>query len=132
MSNPILTVENVSEIFFDCLAGEDNKATALIVEGVINKFGFDVKKLESHKAEIATLLNELPEQFHQNSGGGWSFLNACVDKHDRQWGEHMNIEQLVVLGIGAKLAEWTMTSMRDILPGGMPYFVVKDLKHEDS
>lgn len=51
----------------------------------------------------------------------------CLFRDGEQWGEHRNIEQLLVLGIGTKQAKMLMP--RDTwaaLPGGMPYFMVCD------
>lgn len=121
-----LTAENVETVFLDCLFrdGEDT-STAKIVDGVISRFGFHPTRLESHKSEIAELLDELPGEFHASNGGGSSFLNACMTKGGDQWGEHRNIEQLLSLGIATGNAKMLMPrEMWNILPGGMPYFVV--------
>ena len=87
------------------------------------KCGFHPQRLESHKAEIKQLLAQLPHQF--NEGGGWTFLNACVTEAGDQWGEHRNIDQLLMLGVASKLAEYCMPrEFWPVLPGGMPYFKV--------
>jgi len=126
-----LTADKVNEIFKDCLfpygtSQESLTDDATIVDSVTCKFGFDPVKIELHKPEIHNLLKQLPEKFQELSGGGWSFLNACVDKDGIQWGEHMNIEQLLSLGIAADLAAFLMPrDMWQVMPGGMPYFVVR-------
>ena len=128
MTESILTAEKVETITKDCLFhdGEDT-SKAIKVLGLVNNFGFHPERLKGHKEEIKTLLMELPETFHQSGGGGWSFLNACNDKNNRQWGEHINMEMLFVLGIGVGLAKWQMPrDMWSVLPGGMPYVVVLD------
>lgn len=120
----MLTAKIVSEVFMDCLfkAGEDT-SNAKIVEGVVATFGFNPDRLESHKAEIVALLAELPVEFSK----GWTFLNACLDRNGRQWGEHTNIEQLVCLGIAVdKVAYCLPKDLWSVLPGGMPYFQVKE------
>ena len=92
---------------------------------MINNYGFHPDRLETHKTEIAELLAELPDNFQAEIGGGWSFLNACMTKDDKQWGEHRDIECLVALGIATDQAKWMMPrDMWSILPGGMPYFSV--------
>jgi len=132
----MLTAEKVGEIFENCLFPEGTKPENLIVDpilvdGVTVNVGFDPKKVELHKEEISKLLSCLPEEFHELSGGGWSFLNACLDKDGRQWGEHMHVEQLLCLGIAADLVEYLMPrEMWNILPGGMPYFVVRKKSNE--
>lgn len=110
----------------DCMFkdGEDI-SDAKIAEGVITKFGFHPSRLESHRIEIGELLAELPEQFQQSKGGGWSFLNACMTKDDDQWGEHRDIDQLLCLGIAIDQAKILMSrEMWSAFPGGMPYFSV--------
>lgn len=119
-----LTAKNVETIFLDCLFrdGEDT-STAKIVDGVVSKFGFHPARVETHKSEIAELLDGLPDEFRADKGGGWSFLNACVTKNGDQWGEHRNIEQLLALGIASDQAKILMPrELWGMMPGGMPYF----------
>jgi hypothetical protein len=121
-----LTSSNVEKIFEDCLFkdGEDT-STAILVDGVLSKFGFHPDRIVSHKGEIGEMLRSLPDDFHLNKGGGMSFMNACVTKDGIQWGEHRNIEQLLVLGIASGQAKILMPrNMWNLFPGGMPYFVV--------
>lgn len=130
----ILTAEAVEKVFNDCLFGaeEVSKTTpeppegAIIVDGIVNRFGFNLGRLESHREEVKAFLAELPDGFQEGKGGGWSFLQACMTRDGNQWGEHRNMEQLFVLAIGLKLARWQMPrEMWRSLPGGMPYVVVQ-------
>lgn len=127
----VLTADNVEKVFMDCLFpdGTDPKTITTDfkqVDCVTCKFGFDPVKIELHKAEIHSLLKQLPKEFQELSGGGWSFLNACLDTEGKQWGEHKNIEQLLALGLAADLASFLMPrNVWQAMPGGMPYFVVK-------
>lgn len=115
----ILTSDAVDELFKKC-AGDD-----LVADGIVHKFSFSREQIEKHKPEIKALLAELPEPFMANKGGGWSFLNGCIDRQGDQWtGLHLTVEQLVCLGIAAGAAKWTMKEMASMMPGGMPYFVV--------
>jgi len=122
-----LTSKNVQEVFLDCLFREEetDRTNYVVGEGVIHRFGFHPERLASHKDDIKTMLDQLPEQFQLDKGGGWSFLNACDRKDGVQWGEHPNIEQLMALGLASKQA--TLLMPRELwraMPGGMPYFVV--------
>jgi hypothetical protein len=119
--------ERVEAILKDCLYREDEidgapPEDAVIAEGVMAKYAFHPQRLESHKAEIAALCNELPDEFQKSKGGGWSFLNLCQTKAGVQWGEHRNCEQLVVLAVATKQGSYPMPrDMWSMLPGSMPY-----------
>ena len=128
-----LTAHTVNETFLDCLYGEDLPEDpeeypddALIVEGIMITVAFRKDTLTGHRATIDALLDELPDPFHEDRGGGWSFLNACNDRHNRQWADlHRTMEELVLLGLGTGRVRFGLP--RDIwpaLPGGMPYFTI--------
>ncbi len=121
----------VEEIFLDCLfkEGEDT-SNHVPAEGITMMVGFHPERLESHREEIKALLAELPDEFkssERGGGGGWSFLNACMDRHGQQWtGLHKIMEQLVTLGVALGLVDYTLPrDMWGVMPGGVPYFVVK-------
>jgi hypothetical protein len=118
-----LTAETVEATFAACLADHGTE-----VEGIVSSATFDAARIADHAELIATLLYELPEQFRASGGGGWSFLNACDDRHGNQWtGLYITMERLFMLGIAAGLVECQLPrDMWKVLPGGMPYYVVKD------
>jgi hypothetical protein len=127
----ILTAKAVSELFYDCLFTKEEAenvtpATEIIrVEGITDQFGFHPGRLESHRDEVRALLAELPDNFQEDKGGGWSFLQACMTKDGDQWGEHIHIQELLTMAIGLNLAKWQFPrSMWKVLPGCMPYVVV--------
>lgn len=100
----------------------DGAEGAVVVEGIRHKFAFAPEKIQTHRAEIKALLDEMPEEFHLSGGGGWSFLNLCMDKHGEQWGEHHTMESLIALGQAAGMAHYQLPrDMWEALPGGMPY-----------
>ena len=121
-----LTTVKVSEILKDCLFKEDeDQSKAVIINGVVSNYGLHPDRLKNHILEIEKLLAELPDSFHEGKGGGMSFLNACMDRSGRQWGEHRNIEELVVLGLAVNKVKYCAArDMWAVFPGGMPYFVV--------
>ena len=139
-----LTAANVKKVFADCLFTDDEASTLhapmkepmtnhgvpgikpVVVEGILNTFGFHPERLAKHKEEIWELLSGLPEQFHADNCGGWSFLQACMTQDGGQWGEHANMEQLLVLGLATQQANYLMPrDMWGMMPGGMPYFSIK-------
>lgn len=127
MEDSKLNPQRVSAIFMDCLfrEGEDT-SNHIKAEGVIITVGFHPERLASHKDGIEEMLGELPDEFKQSTGGGWSFLNACNDKNGNQWtGEHRVMEQLFLLGIAiGKVKIQLPREVWPALPGGLPYLVV--------
>lgn len=128
-----LTAQNVDTVVKDCLFRddeiEDNKIPdgAVIVEGVVLKLGFHPERLKKHEDDIISMLNQLPDEFRLKTGGGWSFLQACMTKDGRQWGEHRDIDALLCMGIGIKKAEIQLPrEMWFAFPGGVPYFAIKE------
>ena len=127
MSTTILDSDKVNAIFMDCLfKDEEDTSKHVKAEGITRDVGFHPERLEGHKVEIVTMLDELPDEFKKSGGGGMSFLNACNDKHGNQWTDlHQRMEQLFQLGIGVGKAELLMPrKVWGALPGGMPYYVV--------
>jgi hypothetical protein len=126
-----LTAENVTFITKDCLFKDDIPQEellkkAVIVHGIVNKWGFVPEKLEEHKTEIIEMLAQLPVEFQEKLGGGWSFLNACVRRDGVQWAEHPTMDMLFSLGQAVGAVQCLMPrEMWSLLPGGMPYYQVK-------
>jgi len=132
-----LTAENVHATIKECLPKSISAADReklekgeavdgiTLVKGVVGGFAFVTSKLEAKRADIESMLKELPPEFMKSGGGGYSFLNACMTKDGEHWGEQPTVGELVCLGLGLKLVEFVMPrEMWSALPGGMPYFVV--------
>lgn len=58
---------------------------AIYVDGIVNKYAFNPERIAASKRDIDALLSELPDNFIRSKGGGWSFLNACEDRHGNLW-----------------------------------------------
>lgn len=122
--------EQARTTVLDCLyraeeapAGGPPPSDAVIVEGVTIVFGFHPGRLESKRADVVALLRRLPPEFRVEPGQ--SFLNACMTADGEQWGEHANVQELLALAIGLKLARWTFPrEVWHALPGGMPLVVL--------
>lgn len=123
-----LTAKNVEVVFFDCLFknGEPTE-NCIKAEGLLNTFGFHPERLKKHKSEVYDMLKQFPDSFQKKSGGGMTFLDACIDKDGNQWTElHSIMEQLVVLGIAIDKVKYCMLrEVWEAFPGAMPYFVVE-------
>lgn len=114
-----LAAERVVELF-DACEGGTTPVESLRVVYVRDD------RVAKNRDEIAAMLAELPDEFHADRGGGWSFLNACVDRTGRQWcSAHATVGMLVTLGIAAGMVTFNAPRpMWNTLPGGMPYFTV--------
>ena len=123
-----LNAKRVEEVFLDCLF-RDVEDTSEYIEasGITCRVGFNPQRLEGYREEIKEMLGELPETFKRSVGGGWSFLQACDDRHGEQWTSfHLRMEQLFLLGIGIGLVKEALPrDMWKVLPGGMPYYIIE-------
>lgn len=122
-----LNAELVNKIFMKSLFGEElNSDIPVMAEGITCTVGFKSDTLKEYENQIVEMLQDLPAEFQENSGGGMSFLNACNDKNGEQWtGLHQRMEQLFQLGIGiGKVKSLMPRELWSMLPGGMPYYVV--------
>ena len=100
---------------------------AKIVQGVCCQVGFHPDRIESNRDRITELLSELPSEFKESGGGGWSFLNACTDKDGNLWGQQRDVDMLICIGLAIRKVEYNLPQeLWCALPGGVPYFVVVD------
>lgn len=128
-----LDAATVRNLFMDCLFDSPDdygpETEMIPVYGITNAFVFNPEKVDAHSEEILNLLYELPETFREETGGGWSFLQAAYDKEEKHWGEHRNMEELFCLGMAIGRVKYLMP--RDfwpILPGGVPYLMITSQK----
>lgn len=120
-----LTSENVERVFKDCLA--EQQEGAQVIHGVKLKVAFDRSKVSANRDNILSMLSLLPEPFQVGRGGGWSFLNICVDHDSRQWTDlHQTCDMLVCMGlaIGAVKFCFNQRELWQMFPGGMPYLSI--------
>lgn len=129
MNSMELTSENVKAVFKDCLFRNKKEVEfPNMVEGIRTTVGLHPGRLEKHELDIVALCNQLPDNFKKSVGGGWSFLNLCMNNQGNQWtGDHADMEQLMILGLAiGKIELLASRSMWIVFPGGMPYLVVND------
>lgn len=121
-----LTAENVGIVFRQCLFSEGEPTeNAVMVDGIMTNVGFNPERLEQNIDNISSMLGELSDDFFPDGGAGMSFLHMPFDKHQGQWGEQRNAEQLMLLGLAIEKVKYLMP--RDawkMLPGAMPYIQV--------
>lgn len=121
----------IDQIFRDCLYRDEEITPGVVPEGailvssVIAKYGFNPTRLEKYRKEIIDQLSGLPDQFREDKGGGWSFLNGAMNNEGEQWGEQSNVDQLLALGIAIGRAKIQIPrELWSSLPGGVPYFSI--------
>jgi hypothetical protein len=124
-----LTSDNVEAVLEDCLFGEGEPLTheGQVTHGIMNDWAFHPQRLESHRQDVHDMLAELPHEFRESEGGGWSFLNACMRSDGEQWtGFHQVMDHLFSLGQALGLVDTVLPrDLWPVLPGGMPYYMVK-------
>lgn len=123
--------KQIEEILLDCLykpdelTGNTPPTDAVLVQGVVSKFGFHPGRLESHRQDVLNLLEKIvTNEFRvgKGGGGGYSFLSLCTDRQGELWGEHRDCDALLALSIGLHVAEYLLPRNRwYFLPGGVPY-----------
>ena len=120
----------LKEIFMDCLFNEDELVNGVptiepvYVNGVLHNIGFHPDRLESHRNDIQTMVDQLGDSFTV----GDSFLNMCIDKNGNHWGEHISSEQLLTLSLGLQIIEYVVDpeQAKEIMPSSMPLIRRKD------
>lgn len=142
-----LITENVEAVARDCrftndelaeLEGEPSEDNlpegAVVVPGVIRTFVFHPGRLESHRADVVSMIEQLPTEFLREGGGGWTFLNLCMRRDGVQWTSFQTAqESLYVLAAGLGLARFQLPrEVWEALPGAMPYLVFSTTPFDDA
>ena len=99
---PELCTKDVIDLFSMLLHDDDEVVAGtptIIVHGVMNNFGFDPERVEEHAPLVRQLLEQLDEDFRQETGGGASFLKGGTRHDGALWGEHTVVELLMCMGI---------------------------------
>jgi hypothetical protein len=118
------------KIFLDCLFKDGEIPTdgsipkdAVLVDGIVTNIGFEPNRLKANKPKILELAKSIvTDPFMKGTGDGMSFLQLCEDREGNQWGEHRNMEQLVLLCKGLGMADYCLPKeFWGSLPGGVPY-----------
>jgi len=130
-----LTTENVTEVFKKCLwideeikefSRDELWKRSTVIEGIVKTAGFSPEKVDEQRENIIDLLNQLPIEFHKESGGGYTFLNAPFDKEGKLWGQQTNAEDLMMLGMAIDKVSYCLPrSTWSVFPGSVPYFVIE-------
>ncbi len=126
-----LTVENVSKVFKACMyetapaSVEDIPHGSIIAEGIFDNHVFDPKRVEKQRDNIKDLIGQLSNQAVEGEAVVVSFMDLPITSNGRQWGEQVNAEQLMVIGIAAEYIKYVLPSDQwSNLPGGMPMLIL--------
>lgn len=145
-----LTAKNLKEITLDSLyrdeevsslpkdgsaKEEDFPEGTIFAEGVMNRFAFHRERLEAHREEVKSMLEQLSDDFFVQKGGGMSLMQMPFTKDGQQYGEQRDADILYVLGNALGYCKWVLPrQMWSMLPGGMPYIQInlEGLKEDDG
>ena len=119
--------QSVEYIFLDCISkNQQSNLDTVYIEGVYLKVKFDIDKLNHYNTDISEILENIHTNFKINIGGGWSFLNFCLDKNSEQWTDlHHIADKLLVLGLATKKISYLLPKeFWKEMPGGLPYIVI--------
>lgn len=137
----LIEAKRVHEIFNDCLFKDgENHDEFLPASGLTVNVGLHPQRIESYADEIHSMLLNLQDEFQEDKGGGYTFLNMVMDKEGNHCMEQMTAQELLLLGLASG---WACTPMpRELwiaLPGGVPYVMVNEnretiepIKSEDT
>lgn len=107
----------------------------VFAEGVMNQFAFHPGRLESHREDVKSMLEQLEPEFFVGSGDGMSLMRMPFTKDGHQYGEQRDADILYVLGNALGYCKWVLPrQMWAMLPGGMPYIQInlEGLKENDG
>lgn len=124
-----IDANEVEKVYVDCLVESATMLESLgvvAVEGVLHKHAFLREQLDGHRETIVGWLRQMPDEFHESRGSGWSFMNACNTKDGEQWtGLHQRMDQLFAMGQGLGVVKCAVPrKMWFVFPDSMPYYTV--------
>jgi len=123
MSSTETYAERVHNLVRACLYKTPPESTesALRVEGVVMRLGFNPLAVDQHRTKIEALIEEVvPDAGYD----GASFLSLCMARDGVQWGEHRDVDALVclALAVGRAVVPFPREVWR-FMPGGVPYII---------
>ncbi len=103
------------------------RGDGVTVDGIMREYHFSPSALEEFRETVVGWINQLPDEFLESKGGGWSFLNLCTTKDGALWtGMQSTMEDLVAISKGLGLADYLFPrDVWEVLPGAVPYVVFR-------
>ena len=118
--------KEIHDMILDCLFKEGEPTDKFVAaSGVVGNFGFHPDRLASYKPKLAEMIGDLHPAFLKEVGGGWTFLNLCMDKNEHTWTDSQRVaDEFLCLCVGNNLAQILIPrDMWSMLPGVVPYVV---------
>lgn len=129
-----ISAKRILEIFNGCMFDKTPEiGTKFIgVHGVHVNVGFNPERVNEYKNEIIVYLDQLSDEFKEESGGGMSFIKVPFTKDDEQWGEQIDGDRLMMLGMAIGRVKYLIEErlMWKMFPGGVPYYVITKEEYE--
>lgn len=126
----MLRADDVHDAFIYCLVKREEapdgqpSEDAVLLEGISLNVELHKARLEEQREKVLGWIDDIPEGFLREKGGGWTFLNLTMTKQGDQWCEQPTAQALMLMAMGLGYAQYQLP--RDIwraLPGGVPYVV---------
>lgn len=122
-----LSSQNVDSLFRTLLFEQEELSPngnppddAILVDGVRMRVGFHKGRTLEHKEDIVSLLDQLTPDLKD----GVSLLSLCQDRDGRLWGQHRDVDLLMMLGMAVDCIVYCAPrDMWEKLPGGLPYYL---------
>lgn len=123
-----LTNENVIHTAATCLFGNDESTEGVPVTEVhaVNlKLVFHKERLNSVRDTVMAFLKQLPKELLEQHPEGTSVVFASLDQNGELWGNPLEADTLIVLGLGLDLIRFTCPrGMWPLLPGGLAHITL--------
>lgn len=125
-----LTAENVRAVVTDAIFRDEEisggpPSDYIEGDGILRRFGFHPERLESHREDVHSMLQQLGDDFKAEAGGGASFLNMCIRADGVHWAEQSTCADLCALGTALGLVSFPLPrEVWGALPGGVPYVTI--------
>lgn len=106
---------------------EEHLPDLRFVHAVFSRFVFDKQRLETLKPTIASVLEELPDNFHHSRGGtGATVLDMGMRRDGSLWEvDTVTVDGLIALILGTGLGKFCGNrDLWPIFPGGVPFLLI--------
>lgn len=124
-----LTNHNVVQVAMACsVHNGDSRKGCNTVRCIMLTFHWIPSCLKSHRDDIVCLLRQLPDSFRKkpDGSGGASFTDACLNNKGQKWGDAVDAETLIGLGMGIDVVQLLPATKGHwrFLKDSMPYVIV--------